>query len=62
MRHDLAHELGHGVHQVLAAGQGELLSSTRRPLKCRIYRQLPQIQLEQATTQEERKVLLGWQS
>ena len=24
----LAHELGHGIHQVLAAGQGELLSST----------------------------------
>ena len=24
----LAHELGHGVHQVLAAGQGELLSRT----------------------------------
>ena len=24
----LAHELGHGVHQVLAAGQGELLAST----------------------------------
>ena len=24
----LAHELGHGVHQLLAAGQGELLSST----------------------------------
>ena len=24
----LAHELGHGVHQVLAADQGELLSST----------------------------------
>ncbi len=24
----LAHELGHGVHQVLAAGQGEILSST----------------------------------
>ena len=24
----LAHELGHGVHQVLAAKQGELLSST----------------------------------
>ncbi|MFK7869926.1 MAG: M3 family oligoendopeptidase [Roseobacter sp.] len=24
----LAHELGHGVHQVLAAGQGEMLSST----------------------------------
>ncbi len=24
----LAHELGHGVHQILAAGQGELLSST----------------------------------
>jgi oligoendopeptidase F len=26
----LAHELGHGVHQVLAAGQGELLSRRRR--------------------------------
>lgn len=25
----LAHELGHGVHQVLAAEQGEMLSSTR---------------------------------
>ncbi len=24
----LAHELGHGVHQRLAAGQGELLSRT----------------------------------
>ena len=24
----LAHELGHGVHQVLAAGQGEMLSNT----------------------------------
>jgi hypothetical protein len=24
----LAHELGHGVHQVLAADQGEMLSST----------------------------------
>ncbi|EPX85964.1 Oligoendopeptidase F [Rubellimicrobium thermophilum DSM 16684] len=24
----LAHELGHGVHQILAAGQGELLSAT----------------------------------
>ena len=24
----LAHELGHGVHQILAAGQGELLAST----------------------------------
>ena len=24
----LAHELGHGVHQVLAAGQGALLAST----------------------------------
>ena len=59
----LAHELGHGVHQVLAAGQGELLSATPLTLaetasvfgEMLTFRKL----LEQATTQEERKVLLA---
>ena len=59
----LAHELGHGVHQVLAAGQGELLSSTPLTLaetasvfgEMLTFRKL----LEHATTQEERKVLLA---
>ena len=59
----LAHELGHGVHQVLAAGQGELLSSTPLTLaetasvfgEMLTFRKL----LEGATTQAERKVLLA---
>ena len=59
----LAHELGHGVHQVLAAGQGELLSSTPLTLaetasvfgEMLTFRKL----LENAQTQEERKVLLA---
>jgi oligoendopeptidase F len=59
----LAHELGHGVHQVLAAEQGELLSATPLTLaetasvfgEMLTFRKL----LEQATTQEERKVLLA---
>ncbi len=59
----LAHELGHGVHQVLAAEQGELLSSTPLTLaetasvfgEMLTFRKL----LAQATTQEERKVLLA---
>ncbi len=59
----LAHELGHGVHQVLAAEQGELLSSTPLTLaetasvfgEMLTFRKL----LDQATTQEERKVLLA---
>jgi len=34
----LAHELGHGVHQVLAAGQGEMLSST--PMINTVVRQI----------------------
>ena len=59
----LAHELGHGVHQVLAAEQGELLSSTPLTLaetasvfgEMLTFRKL----LEQATTPEERKVLLA---
>ncbi len=59
----LAHELGHGVHQVLAAGQGELLSSTPLTLaetasvfgEMLTFRKL----LDGAKTQEERKVLLA---
>ena len=59
----LAHELGHGVHQVLAAGQGELLSSTPLTLaetasvfgEMLTFRKL----LDGAQTQQERKVLLA---
>ena len=59
----LAHELGHGVHQVLAAEQGELLSSTPLTLaetasvfgEMLTFRKL----LEGAQTQQERKVLLA---
>ena len=59
----LAHELGHGVHQVLAAEQGELLSSTPLTLaetasvfgEMLTFRKL----LEGATTKEERKILLA---
>ena len=59
----LAHELGHGVHQVLAAGQGQLLSSTPLTLaetasvfgEMLTFRKL----LSAAKTQKERKVLLA---
>jgi oligoendopeptidase F len=59
----LAHELGHGVHQVLAAGQGELLASTPLTLaetasvfgEMLTFRKL----LSRATDQSERKVLLA---
>ena len=59
----LAHELGHGVHQVLAAGQGELLSSTPLTLaetasvfgEMLTFRRL----LDGARTPAERKVLLA---
>ena len=59
----LAHELGHGVHQVLAAGQGELLSSTPLTLaetasvfgEMLTFRKL----LEKAKTKAERKTLLA---
>ncbi|MEM1300977.1 MAG: M3 family oligoendopeptidase, partial [Pseudomonadota bacterium] len=59
----LAHELGHGVHQVLAAGQGELLSSTPLTLaetasvfgEMLTFRKL----LDGAKTDQERKVLLA---
>ncbi|MFQ6550189.1 M3 family oligoendopeptidase [Aestuariibius sp. 2305UL40-4] len=59
----LAHELGHGVHQRLAAGQGEFLSSTPLTLaetasvfgEMLTFRKL----LAQAKDQAERKVLLA---
>ena len=59
----LAHELGHGVHQVLAAPQGEMLASTPLTLaetasvfgEMLTFRKL----LAQAKTEAERKVLLA---
>ncbi len=59
----LAHELGHGVHQVLAAPQGELLSATPLTLaetasvfgEMLTFRKL----LEGAKTPAERKTLLA---
>jgi oligoendopeptidase F len=59
----LAHELGHGVHQVLAAGQGELLSSTPLTLaetasvfgEMLTFRKL----LDHAKTPAEKKTLLA---
>ncbi|RMA41620.1 M3 family oligoendopeptidase [Rhodophyticola porphyridii] len=59
----LAHELGHGVHQRLAAGQGELLSSTPLTLaetasvfgEMLTFRKL----LDAAETPEQKKVLLA---
>lgn len=59
----LAHELGHGVHQVLAADQGELLSSTPLTLaetasvfgEMLTFRKL----LSEAKDDAERKVLLA---
>jgi len=59
----LAHELGHGVHQRLAAGQGELLSSTPLTLaetasvfgEMLTFRRL----LKNAPSAKERKILLA---
>ncbi len=59
----LAHELGHGVHQRLAAGQGELLASTPLTLaetasvfgEMLTFRKL----LDKASSPTERKVLLA---
>ncbi|MHC9234308.1 M3 family oligoendopeptidase [Pseudooceanicola sp. 502str34] len=59
----LAHELGHGVHQVLAAGQGEMLSSTPLTLaetasvfgEMLTFRRL----LDNAVDDKERKTLLA---
>ncbi|WP_380054167.1 M3 family oligoendopeptidase [Falsihalocynthiibacter sp. SS001] len=59
----LAHELGHGVHQVLAAEQGELLSSTPLTLAetASVFGEMLTFQalLSKAETQEERKILLA---
>ncbi|SDW20380.1 M3 family oligoendopeptidase [Litoreibacter albidus] len=59
----LAHELGHGVHQVLAAGQGELLSSTPLTLAetASVFGEMLTFRkmLSKAKTQAERKVLLA---
>ncbi len=59
----LAHELGHGVHQVLAAGQGELLSSTPLTLAetASVFGEMLTFRkmLDTAKDQAERKVLLA---
>ncbi len=59
----LAHELGHGVHQVLAADQGELLSSTPLTLAetASVFGEMLTFRkmLEGAGTDLERKVLLA---
>lgn len=59
----LAHELGHGVHQVLAATQGELLSATPLTLAetASVFGEMLTFQklLDAATTQVERKTLLA---
>ncbi|MEM6758298.1 MAG: M3 family oligoendopeptidase [Pseudomonadota bacterium] len=59
----LAHELGHGVHQVLAAGQGEMLSSTPLTLAetASVFGEMLTFRkmLDSAETQTERKVLLA---
>ncbi|MEQ8898553.1 MAG: M3 family oligoendopeptidase [Roseovarius sp.] len=59
----LAHELGHGVHQVLAADQGELLSSTPLTLAetASVFGEMLTFRkmLDAAKDQQERKVLLA---
>jgi len=59
----LAHELGHGVHQVLAAGQGELLASTPLTLAetASVFGEMLTFRrmLDNAGTDAERKVLLA---
>ncbi|AYE85795.1 M3 family oligoendopeptidase [Sulfitobacter sp. D7] len=59
----LAHELGHGVHQVLAADQGEMLSSTPLTLAetASVFGEMLTFRkmLDKAKTQSERKVLLA---
>ncbi len=59
----LAHELGHGVHQVLAAEQGELLSSTPLTLAetASVFGEMLTFQklLDGAQSKEERKILLA---
>jgi len=59
----LAHELGHGVHQVLAAEQGEMLSSTPLTLAetASVFGEMLTFRkmLDSAETKEQRKVLLA---
>ncbi|WP_071672778.1 M3 family oligoendopeptidase [Nioella nitratireducens] len=59
----LAHELGHGVHQRLAAGQGELLSSTPLTLAetASVFGEMLTFRkmLAQAKLDAERKVMLA---
>ncbi len=59
----LAHELGHGVHQVLAAEQGEFLSSTPLTLAetASVFGEMLTFRkmLDGATTQAQRKTLLA---
>ena len=59
----LAHELGHGVHQVLAAGQGEMLSSTPLTLAetASVFGEMLTFRkmLDGAKTDAQRKVLLA---
>ncbi|WP_415921026.1 M3 family oligoendopeptidase [Tateyamaria sp. SN6-1] len=59
----LAHELGHGVHQVLAAGQGEMLSSTPLTLAetASVFGEMLTFRkmLDTAATPAQRKVLLA---
>ncbi len=59
----LAHELGHGVHQVLAAGQGEMLSSTPLTLAetASVFGEMLTFRamLDKAKTKAERKTMLA---
>ena len=59
----LAHELGHGVHQLLAAGQGELLAATPLTLAetASVFGEMLTFRalLAQAKSPAERKVLLA---
>ncbi len=59
----LAHELGHGVHQVLAAEQGELLASTPLTLAetASVFGEMLTFRkmLDGAASDQERKVLLA---
>jgi oligoendopeptidase F len=59
----LAHELGHGVHQVLAAEQGEMLSSTPLTLAetASVFGEMLTFRkmLEKAKDKNERKILLA---
>ncbi|MGC8201957.1 M3 family oligoendopeptidase [Aliiroseovarius sp. PTFE2010] len=59
----LAHELGHGVHQVLAADQGEMLSSTPLTLAetASVFGEMLTFQkmLSDAKSDDEKRVLLA---